>query len=136
MNDVVIFDGVCKLCTHTVAFVLRHEASPVLRFAPMQSPAGKQLMQQFGIDPGQMKTFVVVADGRAYVRSDAAIRVARFFRGGWKLLGIVKVIPRPIRDYAYDVVARNRYRWFGRLDACIVPTPELEARFLAEEIAK
>jgi predicted DCC family thiol-disulfide oxidoreductase YuxK len=136
MNDVVIFDGVCKLCTHSVAFILRHEAAPALRFAPMQSPAGRHLMEQFGIDPTQMKTFVVIADGRAYLRSDAAIRISRFFRGAWRWLGIVKIVPRPIRDYVYDVVARNRYRWFGRHDACIVPTPELQARFLAEEIAR
>lgn len=89
-----------------------------------------RLMQEFGIDPTQMKTFVVIADGRAYVRSDAAIRVARFLRGAWKLLGVVRIVPRSIRDYAYDVVARNRYRWFGRHDACIAPTPELRDRFL------
>jgi predicted DCC family thiol-disulfide oxidoreductase YuxK len=91
-----------------------------------------RLMQEFGIDPTQMKTFVVIADGRAYVRSDAAIRVARLLRGAWKLLSMLKIIPRPIRDYAYDVVARNRYRWFGRHDACIVPTPELGKRFIDE----
>jgi predicted DCC family thiol-disulfide oxidoreductase YuxK len=91
-----------------------------------------RLMQKFGIDPTQMKTFVVIADGRAYVRSDAAIRVARFLRGAWKLLGVVRIVPRSIRDYAYDVVARNRYRWFGRHDACIVPTPELQRRFIDE----
>jgi predicted DCC family thiol-disulfide oxidoreductase YuxK len=87
-------------------------------------------MQQFGIDPTQMKTFVVIADGRAYVRSDAAIRVARYLRGAWKWLVLIKLVPRPIRDYAYDVVARNRYRWFGRHEACIAPAPELQKRFL------
>ena len=132
MNDVVIFDGVCKLCTGSLAFILRHEAAQELRFAPMQSAAGKQLMQKFGIDPAQMKTFVVIADGRAYVRSDAAIRVSRFLRGGWRLLRMVRVVPRPIRDYVYDLVARNRYRWFGRHDTCIVPTSELESRFIVE----
>ena len=89
-----------------------------------------RLMQEFGIDPTQMKTFVVIADGRAYVRSDAAIRVVRFLRGAWKLLGVVGIVPRPVRDWAYDVLARNRYRWFGRHDACLAPTPELRNRFL------
>lgn len=91
-----------------------------------------RLMQEHGIDPAQMKTFVLIADGRAYVRSDAAIRVARYLRGAWKLLSMVKIVPRPIRDYAYDVVARNRHRWFGRHDACLVPTPELRKRFIDE----
>jgi predicted DCC family thiol-disulfide oxidoreductase YuxK len=113
-----------------VAFVLRHEENQALRFAPLQSPAGMRLMQEFGIDPTQMKTFVVIADGRAYVRSDAAIRVVRFLRGAWKLLGVVGIVPRPVRDCAYDVLARNRYRWFGRHDACLAPTPELRNRFL------
>jgi predicted DCC family thiol-disulfide oxidoreductase YuxK len=128
----VLYDGVCKLCTGWVAFVLRHEQDQALRFAALQSPAGMRLMQQFGIDPTQMETFVVIADGRAYVRSEAAIRVARFLRGAWKLLGVVKIVPRPIRDYAYDVIARNRYRWFGRHHACVVPTPELRQRFIDE----
>jgi predicted DCC family thiol-disulfide oxidoreductase YuxK len=129
-RPVLLFDGLCKLCTGSVAFVLRHEQDEALRFAPLQSPAGMRLMQQFGIDPTQMKTFVVIADGRAYVRSDAAIRVARFLRGAWKWLVLIKLVPRPIRDYAYDVVARNRYRWFGRHEACIAPAPELQKRFL------
>ena len=126
----MLFDGVCKLCTGSVGFVLRHEQHEALRFAPLQSPAGIRLMQEFGIDPAQTGTFVVVADGRAYVKSDAAIRVARFLRGGWKWLVVMKVFPRPIRDCAYDFVARNRYRWFGRHAACIGPTPELQRRFL------
>lgn len=128
----MLFDGVCKLCTGSVAFVLRHEENAALRFAALQSPAGTRLMREYGIEPAQMKTFVVIADGKAYTRSDAAIRVARFLRGAWKLLGLVGVVPRPIRDYAYDVVARNRYRWFGRHDACITPTPELRRRFIDE----
>jgi predicted DCC family thiol-disulfide oxidoreductase YuxK len=131
-DNVVLFDGVCRLCTGSVAFVLRHEADQTLRFAPLQSPAGMRLMEQFGIEPTQMKTFVVIADARAYVRSDAAIRVARFLRGPWKLLGAIRIVPRPIRDYAYDIVARNRYRWFGRHEACSIPTPELQRRFLDE----
>lgn len=128
----MLFDGVCRLCTGSVAFVLRHEQGRVLRFAPMQSQAGMRLMREFGIDPAQTRTFVVIADGRAYVRSDAAIRVARFLRGPWKLLGVVRIVPRPIRDWAYDVVARNRYRWFGRYEACMVPAPELRERFIDE----
>ena len=128
----MLFDGVCKLCTGAVAFLLRHEQDQVLRFAPLQSPAGMRLMQEYGIEPSQMKTFVVIADGKAYVRSDAAIRVARSLRGAWKLLGVIGIVPRPIRDYAYDVVARNRYRWFGRHEACIAPTPDLRKRFIDE----
>jgi predicted DCC family thiol-disulfide oxidoreductase YuxK len=75
---------------------------------------------------------VLVAGGQCYVKSDAAIRVASYLRGSWKLLGAVRILPRPIRDWGYDVVARNRYRLFGRAESCMVPTPELRARFIRE----
>jgi predicted DCC family thiol-disulfide oxidoreductase YuxK len=89
-------------------------------------------MRELGFDPDDAKTFVLIADGKVYARSDAAIRIARYFGGAWKLLGAIRIIPRPIRDWAYDIVARNRYRWFGRFDTCMVPTPALKARFIQE----
>jgi predicted DCC family thiol-disulfide oxidoreductase YuxK len=130
--DIVVFDGVCNLCAHSVRFILRHEAAPHFQFAPLQSPAGTRLLKTFGFSPDDAKTFVLIAEGRSYVRSDAAIRIAKRLKGAWKLVGLVRVIPRPIRNWMYDVVARNRYRWFGRTEACMVPTPELRSRFLEE----
>lgn len=130
MRDVVIFDGICNLCSHSVQFILRHEAKPEIVFASLQSAPGARLLREFNFNPDDAKTFVLISGGEAYVKSAAAIRVARQFRGAWKLLAAFWVIPRPVRDYLYDVVARNRYRWFGRLEACMVPTPELANRFL------
>jgi len=89
-------------------------------------------MRELGLDPEDARTFVLIADGKAYVKSDAAIRLSRYFRRAWMPLGLIKIIPRWIRDRVYDVVARNRYRWFGRLDSCMVPTPELRTRFIEE----
>ena len=132
MNNVVIFDGVCNLCAHSVRFILNHEADQSLRFTPLQSQAGARLLRQFGFNPEDAKTFVLIADGRPFVKSDAAIRVSRHFRGIWRLFGVLRVIPRPIRDWAYDLIARNRYRWFGRTDTCMVPTPELRSRFVEQ----
>jgi predicted DCC family thiol-disulfide oxidoreductase YuxK len=131
-SPVLLFDGMCNLCTGAVGFVLAHEAEATLRFAPIQSPAGARLMRDFGFDPADAKTFVLIADRRIYVRSDAAVRLARYLRGMWKLLGLIRVVPRPVRDFVYDLVARNRYRWFGRRDACMVPTRELKARFVED----
>jgi predicted DCC family thiol-disulfide oxidoreductase YuxK len=128
----MIFDGVCNLCARSVKFILAHEAKPVLRFVPLQSPAGTRLMHELGLSTENVKTFVLVLDGQAYVRSDAAIRVSRYLRGPWKLLGCIRVLPRAFRDWGYDVVARNRYRWFGRTDSCMVPSAELRARFMLE----
>jgi predicted DCC family thiol-disulfide oxidoreductase YuxK len=132
LDDVVIFDGVCNLCAHSVKFILDHESGQVLRFTPLQSPAGARLMRELGFEPVDAKTFVLIADGKAYVKSDAAIRVSRYLGGAWRLLGATRIIPRPIRNWAYDIVARNRYRWFGRFETCMVPTPELRARFIQE----
>jgi predicted DCC family thiol-disulfide oxidoreductase YuxK len=132
MRDVVIFDGICNLCSHSVQFVLRHEAKPEILFASLQSAPGARLLREFNFNPDEAKTFVLISGTVAYVKSAAAIRVVRQFRGAWKLLSAVWVIPRPVRDYVYDVVARNRYRWFGQLEACMVPTPELANRFLPE----
>lgn len=130
MDDVVIFDGVCNLCARSVAFILRHEADPRLRFVPLQSTAGSRLMREIGLDPEDAKTFVLLAGGKAFVRSAAAVRVCAYFKWPWKALAAARLIPRPIRDRAYDLVARNRYRWFGRSEACMVPTPDLRARFI------
>ncbi|HQZ72769.1 MAG: thiol-disulfide oxidoreductase DCC family protein [Anaerolineae bacterium] len=130
MDDVVIFDGVCNLCARSVAFILRHEADPRLRFVPLQSTAGSRLMREIGLDPEDAKTFVLLAGGKAFVRSAAAVRVCAYFKWPWKALAAARLIPRPIRDRAYDLVARNRYRWFGRSEACMVPTPDIRARFI------
>ena len=132
VDNLVIFDGVCNLCAHSVKFILDHEAGQTLRFTPLQSPAGARFMRELGLDPGDAKTIVLIADGRPYMRSDAAIRISQYFDGAWKLLGMIRIVPRPIRDWAYDIVARNRYRWFGRFDTCMVPTPQLKARFIQE----
>jgi predicted DCC family thiol-disulfide oxidoreductase YuxK len=129
---VVVFDVVCNLCNRSVRFILRHEAEPEIQFAPMQSPAGARLLRQHNLSVDDLRTFVLVSGERAHVRSDAAIHIARHLKGGWKWLGLLRIVPRPLRDWAYDVVARNRYRWFGRTDTCMVPTPELRSRFLGE----
>ena len=128
-NEVLIFDGVCNLCARSVRFILAHEAAPRLAFTPLQSPAGNRLMRDWGFDPQDAKTFVLIADGKAYAKSDAAIRVAGYFRGPWRLLALVKVVPRFIRDWLYDRVAKHRYQWFGRTEQCMLPTPQLRQRF-------
>ncbi|MFO1317252.1 MAG: thiol-disulfide oxidoreductase DCC family protein [Burkholderiales bacterium] len=132
MTDVVVFDGVCNLCTRSVRFILAHEAQPVLMFASLQSPAGARLLRESGFDPGTVGTFVLVSDGSCHVKSDAALRVARFLRMPWRALAALRIVPRPLRDGVYDAVARNRYRWFGRTDACMVPSASVSGRFLHE----
>jgi predicted DCC family thiol-disulfide oxidoreductase YuxK len=132
LSGVVVFDGVCNLCSHTVQFILAHEKAASLKFASVQSAAGSRIMLDCGLDPGDAKTFVLVEEGRAYFRSEAAVRIATHLRAPWRWLGVVGIVPSFLRDWIYDLVARNRYRWFGRRDACMVPSAAIASRFLSE----
>ncbi len=127
-HPVVLFDGVCNLCNASINFVIDRDARSVFRFAPLQSDVGRALVAECGLEGED--SIVLVEDGRCYVRSDAALRIARRLDGAWPMLSALRIVPRPLRDAAYRVIARNRYRWFGRQDACRLPTPDLRARFL------
>ena len=131
-DNVVVFDGVCNLCNRYVRFVIERDPDALFRFAPMQSPAGALLLRRHGIVPEDLDTFVLIRSGRVYARSDAAIEIARRLRGPWRLLSLVRVVPRPLRNWLYDIIARNRYRWFGKLSACAVPRAEHRGRFVDE----
>jgi predicted DCC family thiol-disulfide oxidoreductase YuxK len=130
MNPLVLFDGVCNLCNGSVQFILRHDPAARFRFASLQSPVGQELQARFGMDPGRLDSVILVEGDRWYKESDAALRIARGMSGAWKALAAFRVIPRPIRDAAYRLIARNRYRWFGKQETCWLPTPELRGRFL------
>ena len=136
MSAIVIFDGECNFCVGSVNFILRHEQGPELRFVPIQSSTGARLVRELGFDPDDAKTFVLIEGGRAYARSTAAIRLARYLRWPWRLLAAVWLVPRPIRDSAYDRLAANRYRWFGRRNECMVPTAELRSRFVDDQACR
>lgn len=127
---VVLFDGVCNLCNGSVQFIVRRDPYGYFRFASLQSEPGRSLLREHGLDPADLFSVILVEDGKVYARSDAALRIARRLSGVWRAAGALRVLPRSLRDRVYDLVARNRYRWFGRRDACMVPTPELRERFL------
>ena len=129
-QPIIVFDGVCNLCSGSVQFVIRHDHAGVFKFAPVQSVAGRELLQRHGIDPDAVNTFLLVENDEASVRSDAALRIAMRFAWPWRALTVFRVIPRPLRDACYDFIARHRYQWFGKREACMVPTPALRERFL------
>ncbi|MEP0547246.1 MAG: thiol-disulfide oxidoreductase DCC family protein [Rhodothermales bacterium] len=131
-GPIVLFDGVCNLCDAAVTFIIDRDADAVFRFASLQSEVGQRLTQRFGIE--NEDTVVLVEDGRCYVRSTAALRIARRLDGAWPLLAALLAMPRPLRDAAYRFIARHRYRWFGTHDACRVPTPALRSRFLEYDL--
>ena len=130
-HPVLLFDGVCNLCHGVVRFVLDHDREARFRFAPLQSEVGRALLTRFALDPNALDTFVLVDATGAHTRSDAALRVARALGPPWSWVFALNAIPRPLRDAAYDFIARHRYRWFGKKDACPLPRPEWCGRFLA-----
>ena len=130
-QSVIIFDGLCNLCSSVVRFVAKHDHKGTFLFAPMQSRAGQQLLQQYGLGEIKGQTFVLVQDGRAYTASNAALQVAKALPWYWQWTRVLRFIPRRLRDGAYFLIARNRYRWFGRKQSCMIPGPELRGRFLS-----
>ncbi|MBO9596187.1 MAG: DUF393 domain-containing protein [Niabella sp.] len=128
-TPVILFDGVCNLCNRTVLFIIKHDPKDRFRFAALQSPAGIQLVQQYSI-PQTYGSVVLIENGRAYLRSTAALRIARRLNGIWPLFYIFLLVPVFLRDRLYNWVARNRYRWFGRAVQCMRPTARLQAKFL------
>jgi len=126
----VLFDGVCNLCNGAVLFVIDRDPRGVFRFAALQSDEARRLLAAHGRRAPDLSSILLLEAGRVYERSTAALRIARRLTGLWPLLYAFVAVPRPLRDAVYDWVARNRYRWFGRQEACRVPTPELRERFL------
>jgi predicted DCC family thiol-disulfide oxidoreductase YuxK len=134
-GHLVLYDGVCGLCNRLLQFLLRHDHRRVFSFASLQSDIGQSIVVRSGRNPGELTSFYVVADyqtaaSRVFTRSNAALFVAAELGWPWKAARWMRVLPQGIRDRAYDVVARSRYRLFGRYDRCLIPSPEFRSRFI------
>ena len=127
---VILFDGVCNLCNGFVQFIIERDRAGYFRFASLQSEWGRQVLERHTLPTDALDSVVLVRGDRVHVRSGAVLRIARHLGAAWPLLTIFWIVPRPLRDLIYDWVAANRYRWFGKKDECMIPTPELRARFL------
>jgi len=127
---VILFDGVCNLCTGSVAFILRRDKLARFKFASIQSPAGARFLESWGLPSEYAESILYIEAGRVYTRSDAALKITGKLSMPWPLLRAAYVIPRPIRDGLYDWIARNRYSIFGKRDSCMVPTDDVSSRFL------
>lgn len=129
-KPVVLFDGLCRFCDGAVVFVLARDPRGLFRFSPLGSAWARHALSRLPDGPPTADSLVLLDGDRCWIRSDAALRITQELRWPWPLLGVLRLVPRPLRDAAYDLVARNRGRWFGRLASCRLPTPELSARFL------
>jgi len=130
IRAVVLFDGVCNLCNGFVRFVIARDTRTRFAFASLQSEAAARLLARTPLADHAGETIVLLDKDRAFTKSAAALRIARDLTFPWNLAYAFVAVPRPLRDWIYDLVARNRYRWFGKQDVCMVPTPELRRRFL------
>lgn len=129
-RPVIVFDGACVLCNGWVRFLLRHDRHQCYRFAAMQGESGRALLAGHGLDPDDPASFLLMENGKAWSDTDAIVRVVGSLGGPWRLVDALRVLPRSLRDRLYRVAARNRYRWFGRRDACLLALPGNEDRFL------
>ena len=129
-ETVVLFDGECKLCNGWVRFIMRHDRQWRLKLAAVQSPEGQALLAWAGLPLDQFDTLAVIRDRQYWVRSDAVFEIIAQLPGAWRPLLLLRGIPRGLRDWIYDKIARNRYRLFGRYDTCLLPDPDHEQRFL------
>lgn len=130
MDRVILFDGVCTLCNSSVQFVIRHDKEARFRFAALDSPVAKALLEGHDLSTLDLDSVIYLRHGKAFTRSSAALNIAKDLGGAWRLLSVFLIVPRPLRDLVYDLIARHRYRWFGKEDSCMLPTAELKARFL------
>ena len=128
-NEIILFDGVCNFCQGSVKFIIKYDKTKKLKFASLQSEIGQELRATYQI-PEDTDSIVFIKNYKAYLRSSAALRIATYFSFTLNWLYIFIIIPPFIRNFLYDIIAKNRYKWFGKQDACMLPTPEIRSRFL------
>lgn len=131
-QPVVLFDGLCNLCSGSVQFIIRHDKKKMFRFASLQSPFGQEVLTQFGLSSNEINSFILLENNRIYTKSTGALRVAKKLNGLYKLLYAFIIVPPFIRNAVYNYIAKNRYKWLGKKDACWIPTRELRAMFWDE----
>ncbi|MGD8781490.1 MAG: thiol-disulfide oxidoreductase DCC family protein [Ignavibacteria bacterium] len=128
-KPVIFFDGVCNLCNASINFIIKHDYKKVFRYAPLQSEISKKLLKSSSIVNG-IDSVVLLKNNEIFIKSDAAFEILKEFRPFWKMLLVFKLLPKFIRDHLYDYIAKNRYKWFGKKEECMVPTRELKSLFL------
>ena len=130
-RPILLFDGVCNLCSNSVQWVIEFDTNQHFLFASLQSEIGQQLLAHFQLSQTEFNSLVLIHEGRVFTHSEGALRMVKIIGKGWQLLYYVGMLfPRFLRDAVYNMVARNRYRWFGQQESCWLPTPALKARFL------
>ncbi|WP_298955279.1 thiol-disulfide oxidoreductase DCC family protein [uncultured Nonlabens sp.] len=129
-HDIVLFDGVCNLCNSAILFIIKRDKKDRFRFTSLDSYIGKVLLSRHNIDPSKIDSIVLISGDSAFAKADAALNIAKHLNHLWPLLYAFKIIPSFISNKIYDFIARNRYKWFGKKESCMIPTPNLTSKFL------
>jgi predicted DCC family thiol-disulfide oxidoreductase YuxK len=129
MKAIILFDGICNLCNSAVQFIIKRDPTGYFKFASLQSETGQRLIKQYGVNR-HIESLIVIEKQSVYIKSSAALQISRKLTGFWRFFSILRVFPPLFRDYLYDLVAKNRYNWFGKSDSCMLPTAEMKKRFL------
>ena len=129
-KKITLFDGVCNLCNTSVLFVIKRDTKDQFRFAALQSEIGQSLAKKHQLDTTQVDSIVLIMKDKVFIKSSAALNISRYLKGAYPLLFLFIIIPSFIRNWVYDYVAKNRYRWYGKKDQCMIPTKELKSKFL------
>jgi len=129
-KPVLLFDGVCNLCNGFVQFIIKRDAKQQFLFAALQSEAGQALLKRANLSAKDLSTVVLIDGEKAYTQADVSLVIADKLGGAWRLFGFFRIFPKGLRNIVYDWVAKNRYKWFGQQESCMIPTPELRSRFL------
>lgn len=127
---VILFDGVCNLCNNTVQFVIKHDTGGKFKFAALQSDYAKETLKNQSLDSASLSSIVLIDEAKVYTKSTAALRIAKYLNNGLPFLYHLILLPKFLRDGVYDIIAKNRYKWFGQQENCMIPTPDLKNRFL------
>lgn len=129
-KPVIFFDGVCNLCNASVQFVIEHDKNNVFKFSALQGEYAKMVLLKFNVDLEQLNSTLLLENGKLYTKSSSALRIAKKLSGLWPMLYGFIMVPKFFRDWFYDIIAKNRYKWWGKQESCWVPTPELKNKFI------
>ena len=130
-KKIILFDGICNLCNDSVLKVIKYDKNNVFLFTTLQSKKGKEIINHLGIDISKIDSIILYEPGVSYdIKSTAALKVMRYFTGIWKLSTVLLMLPEGFRNSIYDYIAKNRYKWFGKKETCMIPTPKLKIKFL------
>lgn len=129
-KHIILFDGICNLCNGFVLFIIRRDKKGIFKFASLQSETGQQMLLRLGLEKNAFKSFVLIHGDKYYLKSTGILKMLRELKGFWRIFYVFILVPRFIRDFVYDMIAKSRYKIFGKQETCMIPTPELQNRFL------